>query len=250
MDNIDVTFDFTSDSYEYWTGFWDRNNGLGAGASDPDSASPTLQEYHAKLWSRKLPNGQTMKLEKGLGSYYLTWNHFRFGSDAIIVSFRYNRYRDIIEQVKDKVPDFKLFYENMIHRAYTMGGMIIFPKHTNSMNQCRGTNKLISDRWDLTMECIRRYYASEKSPLADVINSDKDFYDLFVDFKGYVDFFFLQDCVSEDYSKVSIWDGKGDFKEDGLPKTIDDYMNFIDKELDFLDKRNARIADFCANNHA
>ena len=25
---IDVTFDFTSDSYNYWDGFWDRNDGL------------------------------------------------------------------------------------------------------------------------------------------------------------------------------------------------------------------------------
>ncbi len=27
---IDVTFDFTSDSYKYWDEFWDRKDGLGA----------------------------------------------------------------------------------------------------------------------------------------------------------------------------------------------------------------------------
>lgn len=40
---IDTSFDFTTDSPGYWDGFWERNAGLGAGGSDPDNASPTLQ---------------------------------------------------------------------------------------------------------------------------------------------------------------------------------------------------------------
>ena len=36
--------------------------------------------------------------------------------------------------------------------------MIIFPKLRGSMNQDRGTNPMISDRWDLSLECIKRYY--------------------------------------------------------------------------------------------
>ncbi len=242
---IDVNFDFTLDSYQYWDGFWDRKDGLGGGYSDPDSSSLMLQEYHSVLWGRELPNGEKMKLTKGSGSNYLTWNGFRFGSDAIIVSFRYYRYKEIIEQFKQRIGDYKAFYEDYIHKAYTIGGMIIFPKHNNSMNQCKGTNKLISDRWDLTLECIRRYYEGEDSPLSDVTNSDKKFYDLFVYFKGYVDFFFLQDCVTPDYKKVIIWDGKGDFSESGLPKTVDDYIAFLDKQKLFLNARNNRIAKYC-----
>ena len=246
---IDVNFDFTSDSYGYWDGFWDRNEGLGYGGSDPDNASPTLQEYHRLLWSKQLPNGQKMELVKGIGPTYLTWNDFRFGSDAFIVSFRYKRYRYMMDEVEKKVTDFRKYYEDMIRRAYTIGGMIIFPKHHNSINQNRGTNKQVSDRWDLTMECIRRYYAGEESPLTEILESDKAFFNLFVDFKGYVDFFLLQDCVSEDYSSVDVWDGKGDFSEDGLPKTIDDYFHFIDKEFEFMDKRNQRIAQYCKENN-
>ena len=95
------------------------------------------------------------------------------------------------------------------------------------------------------MECIRRYYAGDESPLTDVIDRDRAFYDLFVDFKGFVDFFLLQDCVSEDYQKVSIWEGKGDFSEDGLPQTVERYMTFVEKEYDFLAKRNQRIQEYC-----
>ena len=64
------------------------------------------------------------------------------------------------------------------------------------------------------------------------------FYDLFVDFKGYVDFFFLQDCVSEDYSSVNIWMGDASFRKSGLPETVEEYFKFLLKEHIFLDKRN------------
>lgn len=242
---IDTTFDFTTDSYKYWEGFWERKNGLGEGGSDPDSSSCKLQEYHRILWSKELPNGEKMDLRAGSGSNYLTWDNFRFGSDSIITSFRYLSYSYMIEQVKNRVGDYKAFYEDFIHRSYTIGGMIIFPKHRNSMNQVRGTTKAIADRWDLTLECIRRYYEGTDSPLEDVISSDADFYRLFVDFKGYVDYFFLQDCVSEDYAKVKIWEGDSSFIRNGLPDTIDGYMSYIDNEMRFLQNRNNRIKEFC-----
>lgn len=242
---IDVTFDFTTDSPGYWDEFWDRNESLGGGGSDPDNASPTLQRYHRELWSRVLPNGEVMDLKEGYGPNYLTWKDFRFGSDSIIVGFRYRKYRYMIEQVMNRIPDYKAYYENLIRKSYTIGGMIIFPKHWSSMNQNRGKNYIISDRWDLTLECIRRYYNGEDSPLYTTIEADKEFYELFVDFKGYVDFFFLQDCVSDDYSEVEVWCGDGKMVESGLPKTIDEYFLFIEKEFDFLAKRNRRIEKFC-----
>lgn len=248
LNTIDVNFDFTTDSTGYWEGFWDRNEGLGYGGSDPDSSSPTLHKYHQLLWSRELPNGEQMDLKMGSGPYYLTWKDFRFGSDAIIVGFRYKKYSQMIHQVMECVGDYKAYYEDLIRRSYSIGGVTIFPKHPLSMNQNKGTNSFISDRWDLTLECIRRYYKDEQSPLYETIERDKEFYELFLDFKGYVDYFFFQDMVSDDYSKVDIWCGNTDFVDSGLPKTLDEYFEFIKKEFEFLDKRNARIKEFCEAN--
>ncbi len=126
---IDVAADFTLDTPHYWDNFWEGNEGLGIGNGDPDSLSKTLQLYHQTIWSRKLPCGDTMELQCGTGSNYLTWMDFRFGSDSIIVSFRYEKYRHMLDAVKKVVPDYRAFVEDYLHRAYTIGGMMIFPKH-------------------------------------------------------------------------------------------------------------------------
>ena len=231
MSAIDTSFDFRTDTPK---------------GCDPDRYSKTLKRYHQALWSKELPNGEVMKLEAVRDpNYYLVWEDFDFGSDSIIVELRYKKYMHVIDKVAGKVGDIEAYYENLVRRSYTIGGMIIFPKHINSMNQMRGTCSKISDRWDLTLECIRRYYIDEKSPLSSVIESDKEFFDLFVDFKGYVDFFFLQDCVSEDYKEVEIWCGDASFDKSGLPETVDDYFEFIRNEHAFLDKRNERIKTYC-----
>ena len=69
----------------------------------------------------------------------------------------------------------------------------------------------------------------------------KEFFDLFIDFKGYVDFFYLQDCVSTDYQSVIFWIGDGDLSKNPMPKTVDEYLLWIEKQLDFVSKRNKRI---------
>jgi hypothetical protein len=247
---IDIGFDFTTDAEGYWDGFWDRNDGLGMGGADPDMLIPTLRNYHQILWSKELPNGQKMDLKQGKWADYdyLVWNGFRLASDSIIVGFRYQKYKTMMEKIFERVGDYKAYFEDLIRKSYSIGGTIIFPKHPNSMNQAKGRSTIISDRWDLTLECIRRYYEGEESPLYETILSDKDFFGLFVDFKGYVDFFFLQDCVSLDYSSVDIWCGDSLFQESGLPKTVDEYLDFIDREFLFLKKRNERIRKYCQDN--
>lgn len=244
MYHIDVNFDFTTDTPNYWNNFWERDILLGCAGNDPDNKSKTLQIYHQLLWSRELPNGKKMELEIGKGRYYLQWEGFCFGSDSIIASFRYKRYRSMIEKVSNLLPNYHSFMENYLHKSYTIGGEIIFPKKAGGINQSRGCNMYIKDRWDLTLECIRLFYLGEISPLYDVLSKEKDFFDLFVDFKGYIDFFFLQDCVSPDYNQVDFWIGGKDFIRNPLPKTPEEYLIWINKELDFIYKRNKRIQSY------
>lgn len=236
---IDVHFDFTTDTPCYWEGFW-NDPVLGGFNSDPDCASKTLQKYHSQLWSKRLPNGQQMTLSIGSGSTYLTWDKFRFGSDSILASFRYKRNRKFLEKVANTIPDYHSLIENFLRKSYTIGGTIIFPKD-NSFNCARGCNSSIKDRWDLSLECIRRYYNNEQSPLYDNLLKNKEFFDLFVDFKGYVDFFFLQDCVTEDYSAVVKWIEHADYTDSPLPKTVEEYLQWINQQLEFVEKRNKRI---------
>ncbi len=240
---IDVNFDFTTDTPDYWNSYC-FDNVLGSGdkpCKDPDSYSQTMKLYHQFLWSKPLPNGEKVNLEFGKGCDYLNWKNFRFGADSICASFRYIKFRYMLEQINDSIPNYHEFMINFIRKTYTIGGSIIFPKD-NSINRARGCNAYIKDRWDLTLECIRRYYQNEDSPLFETLCKNKDFFDLFVDFKGYVDFFFLQDCVSEDYNSVNFWIGDGDMSKNPMPQTVDEYLQWIEKQLEFVEKRNKRIA--------
>ena len=238
---LDINFDFTTDTPNYWKNYW--NNEMGGSFVDPDSKSETLKKYHKEIWSKPLPNGEIMNLTEGYGKNYLTWKDFRFSSDSIITSFRYQKYRFMIKQVMNYLPNYKDFIENFTRKSYTIGGEIIFPKMKGSINQTRGCNPFIVDRFDLTLECIRRFYNNEKSPLFDVLSRNKAFFDLFVNFKGYVDYFYLQDLVSPDYSRVIFWLGNGNFEKYPLPKTIEEYLSWIDKQLQFVSKRNKRISN-------
>lgn len=238
---IDITFDFTTDTPKYWNGYWEKDSLFGTPIGDPDSVSKTMQLYHKLLYSKPLPNGETINLQTGSGANYLTWKDFRFGSDSIIASFRYSRYRDMIEQVANSLPDYHMYMESYVHKSYTLGGEIIFPKKKGGINQSRGCNPFIKDRWDLTLECIRKFYLNQESPLYNVLIQNKDFFDLFIDFKGYIDFFYLQDCVTDDYRQVKFWLGNGEFEYFPLPKSVDEYLSWMEKQLNFIDQRNKRI---------
>ena len=131
--------------------------------------------------------------------------------------------------------------ENYLRTSYTIGGATIFPKRHGGIHQSRGCIPLIKDRWELTLECIRRYYRNEPITLYNTLKKDKEFFDLFVDFKGYVDFFYMQDCVSSDYNSVIIWLGKGDFSQNPLPNTVDEYIHWINCNLEFVKRSNQRI---------
>ena len=208
---------------------------------DPDYASTTLKMYHQFLWSKPLPNGEKLDLISGNG-FYLKWKEMFFGSDSIIVSFMHDNYK-LRSYIENAIPNFKDYREDYLKKSYTIAGSIIFPQLKWSMNQARGCSRKISDRWDLTLECIRRYYCGESSPLDTAIQKSKEFFNLFIDFKGYVDFFLLQDCVDKNY-QVKFWLDTPLFATDPMPNSLQSYLSWIESELDFVAKRSKRMEDY------
>ena len=265
---FDPNFDATQD-VDYWKWWWTPEKGdelLGSRHGvDPDSQSKKLHEFHKVLWSKKLPCGKNWDLiskrEKG---YYFTWNDGvadrNYSSDSLLNSFRWRGLKPLLEQVKNHIEnDLKLDYhkwlEDYIRKLYMMGGMIIFPTRRGSINIIRAFTK-VNDRVDLTFECIRRYYNNEPSPMKKCLEKDKPFFDLFGDFKGYVDFFLLQDIVSDDYKHVKNLLGEREYcddffkikGEDTVPQNVDEYMQWHDNLIDFVEKRNNRIEKWVKDN--
>lgn len=225
LQDINVTFDVKSDSR----------------GKDPDYASATMKSYHQLLWSKPLPNGEVMQLETGKDCY-LKWNGIYLGSDSITATFRNGRNKHF-EEFKNGIPNYEEYEKENLSKLYTIGGAIIFPQTHWSMNRARGCHPRICDRWDLTLECIRRYYAGEHSPLDKSLMESKQFFDLFVDFKSYTDFFLLQDCVDDSY-KVKFWFDTPLFENEPMPKTLESYLAWIQTQLDFTAKRNKRIQEY------
>lgn len=130
--------------------------------------------------------------------------------------------------------------------SYTIGGMLIFPSNRvdgkQTINQLRGTNAQIKDRFDLTLESIRRYYCGEPSPLTDTVAAYPAFFALFEDFRGYVDYFLLQDLVNDDYTAIRFCLPFDGFKRSPLPAKMDEYAAYRSASLAFIDARNNRNA--------
>ena len=127
----------------------------------------------------------------------------------------------------------------------TIGAYILFPakKVGNKMtiNASRGLNRSIKDRFDLTLECIRLFYINENSPLSDSLQRYSEFFSLFSDFKGYTDFFLLQDLVEENYLAVKFFLPFNGFDYPPLPNNVEAYQAYKNNMMDFVRARNQRM---------
>jgi len=229
---IDIAFDFRTD----------------CGDGDPDKASPTLRRYHRDLWSKPLPSGAQFDLSDTTPGAYLhhssSLGEFTLSSDSVIATF-INRIgppslRHLIEQLPESEN------EEFMTIAYTIGGMMVFPRNQidgkGSINQDRGFNQRISDRFDLTLECIRRHYSDVWSPLADTLSRYANFFALFGDFRGYVNFFLLDDLVTNDFS-VKLFMPFDDFRSSPLPEDVGTYKEYRRRSIAFTQARNHRIEE-------
>ena len=145
MNNIDVEYDYRSDSK----------------CGDPDKDSPKLYDLHCLLWNKEVSNNSTLilsVLSKIQGRLILKNNLTdNLSSDRMCPHFvgKYNGKLD--EWLSDSE---KLKFQQKVR---TIGGHIVFPAHRKdgfTINQARGVNRKISDRFDLTLECFRRHYVN------------------------------------------------------------------------------------------
>ena len=152
-----------------------------AKGGDPDLTSPTLRSYHKILWSKSLPNGVRFELSDKTSGFYLyhisELGEFSLGSDAIWHTYKKQiRKQWLIKLLPNEVDDF-------LNKGATIGAYTVFPnkkidgKYT--INQARGINIFIDDRFDLTLECIRLFYDEQTSPLYDTFQRYKNFFKLF-----------------------------------------------------------------------
>lgn len=226
---IDTNFNFYSD----------------ASRNDPDSSSPTLKRYHKLLWSKPIPNGKLFELHDNVSGAYLCHTselgEFYLGSDAITHSYRYQKRKQwLIQQVPQEA-------EELFNTGSTIGAYILFPNRRingkQTINQARGVNSLIDDRFDLTLECIRRFYSGIDSPLYDTLLVYKGFFDLFKDFNGYVQFFLLEDLVGKDGS-VKFYLPFDNFASPPTFSDVSDYLTYKQKVTEFIHARNRRIIEY------
>ena len=233
LSQIDIKFDFRSDTPP---------------GKDPDAFSPALLRYHKLLWSKPLPCGIIFELVDAMPQAYL-YHHSEMGkfflsSDAVVPSFtREQKIAHIINQIPaDEQDAFRTI-------GYTIGGMMIFPGNRidrkMTINGARGFHPRIKDRFDLTVECIRRYYNGENSPLSVTLERYGDFFRLFESFHGYVEFFLLQDMVADNFKCVKFFMPFDGFDTSPLPASMKAYRSYKRCAIDFIEARNWRILEFC-----
>ena len=231
MTAIDITFDVFSDTPK---------------GKDPDSYSLTLRNYHKMLWSKPLPSGKNFSLDldsprllhhkSDLGEFFLS-------SDAITHSYHGVKK---MSHIVDAIPSQEIgsFYDN----DNTIGSYIIFPSkridNKMTINGSRGTNRKIMDRFDLSLECIRRFYLKKASPLSETLERYSSYFALFGDFRGYVDFFLLQDLVADDCRTINFYLPFDNFSRSPLPETTHEYRAYRGNTLAFVDGRSERIRNY------
>jgi hypothetical protein len=231
---VDITFDFRSDTPP---------------GKDPDALSPTLRRYHKLIWSKPLPSGVVLDLVDTTPGVYLHHRshlgEFWLASDAVIPTFRKEaRLSHVIEQILEEMRSF-------IEIGYTIGGMMLFPGNCvdrkMTINGARGFHPRIKDRFDLTLECIRRHYLNETSPLSATLERYADYFRLFEDFRGFVEFFLLQDLVTDDCSSVRFFSPFESFTSYPVPDSIVAYLAYREQAIGFIQARNQRIRVWCEN---
>jgi len=229
----------------------DFDHRIDSNGNDPDTHSPTLKLQHQILWSKPLPSGEIFELIPESGKYLMhksNLGEFHLSSDSISHSLReQKRMQNIIALIPvSELDEFQSV-------GSTIGARIIFPGNRidgqATINAARGFSTKLNDRFDLTLECIRLHYLGLNNPLQDTLSRYADFFELFSSFDGFVEFFLLQDLVTEDLTEVKFFLPHNEsFEKSPRPDSVDAYMHYKEKTLNFVRARNSRIQEWVDNN--
>lgn len=163
---MDITFDYRKIKQN---GSWD----------DPDLVSEELKQAHKVLWSKQLPNGEISNLKEGLVIGYknereylvLETSHvkYKLTSDSMINSYlggNVNRLGETINLISDEE---KIEF---LRLGYTIGNFILFPGNQVSMMETINVKRQLvyQDRFDFTLDAIRKYYLGENSALYECLS--------------------------------------------------------------------------------
>ncbi len=269
---------------------------------DPDVNSYNLYEAHIRVWNIQHKKFKNNKDENPLKDIKRNGrcrceiiikdekktkdDKIILGSDSIMSIYWHRTYgnmRYLMKEIKDcieinekhsefcqgvKETNYKKFIENYLQQANTIGGFMLFPRHDCSINQARGMSDRIQDRFDLTLECIRRMYESGfptgSNPLFDMSKEDKEYFEMFGSFENYAKFFCLNksydgkhNWVTEDCSAVydlMSENGENTLSKEGWPteilpcdyeekKQVAKWWTFYRNIMNRLDARNQQIKE-------
>ena len=250
---------------------------------DPDVNSYDLYEAHIRLWNIQYAkfNDKDIKDIERDGrcrcQIRTTDKQIILGSDSIMSIYWHRNFettKDIMESIQNQPEELNTEIKNLqtklnkigimekpnkgfsLYRKFiglylqytnTIGGFILFPRKPMSINGKRGLNSQIGDRFDLTLECIRRYYtkSSLDNPLYDVLWQNKEFFDMFKSFENYAKFFCLDESWIKDGHVLNLMDNKEldtyDFTKKPLPTNSTEWWRFYGNIMDRLDARNEQI---------
>lgn len=236
---LDVSFDFFSDTPP---------------GKDPDDGSPSLRQFHSILWSKPLRSGRILAPRPPVrrGDGYLIHEDgdvkFWFGSDAITHSYgSWLGPKSLVDAIGALDEGQRARY---LDQPYTIAQTMIWPVRSAdrpTINQARGTRQVIADRFDLTLECLRRHFHDDgESPLTDVITAYADVFALFEDFTEFIDFFHLQDLVSPTHDAVEFFLPFDGFGRHGAPQDVDEYVHYREAQLAFVKARQERMRQWLA----
>lgn len=223
--------------------------------SDPDRWSQRLYDWQLLLWSRKVAGLKPFELEVVWSAGYTmrltTANRsLRLASDGLMQTWSTPGWRrrfapEVFEEIEADRDDFYRI-------ASTIGGYILWPlngpgQSGQSINQTRGRTRQIDDRFDLTLECIRRAYdePDADNPLSECLVRYSDFFELFGDFRTYVRFWLLDDQLTPDGGVRSFMTGEriDEFRPAGVAQSVEEYARFREGSIRFVRTRNQRIRE-------